>query len=116
MGQNRRVAEPAPARVDKIDVERDRGLTLVFGDGRSCFFPNDRLRRDCPCATCRGLRDAGEPAWPRPGGPPSARIEAAELVGAWGVSFQWNDGHSTGIYPFDALRTWCEHEDLAGDL
>ena len=103
--------DAAPTRAEKLDVERDRGLTIVFGDGRSCFFANEDLRRQCPCATCRGLRDQGQEAWPRPGAPPIARIEGADLVGGWGITFAWNDGHGTGIYPFDALRSWCEAEE-----
>jgi len=34
--------------------------------------------------------------------------DSAELVGAWGLSVTWNDGHSTGIYPFESLRRWRE--------
>ena len=93
---------------DKIDVERDRGLTIVFGDGHECFFANDELRRNCPCATCRDLRNAGQDAWPREGAPPEAKVLHAELVGNWGISFAWNDGHGTGIFPFDSLRSWCD--------
>ncbi len=95
-------------RADKIDVERDSGLTIVFGDGHTCFFANDDLRRNCPCATCRDLRSSGEVAWPREGAPLEAKVLNAELVGHWGISFAWNDGHGTGIFPFDSLRTWCE--------
>jgi DUF971 family protein len=36
------------------------------------------------------------------------RIDNAELHGAWGLSVTWNDGHSTGIYPFESLRRWRE--------
>ena len=97
-----------PTRAEKIDIDREGGLTIVFGDGRQCFFPNVELRRRCPCATCRGLRDGGEEAWPRPGGPPDVRVEGAELVGLWGITFAWNDGHGTGIYPFASLRAWCD--------
>ncbi|HEX7168288.1 MAG TPA: DUF971 domain-containing protein [Acidimicrobiales bacterium] len=93
-------------RADKIDVDRERGVTIVFGDGRSCYFPNDELRAACPCAECRGLRDQGIDVWPRPGGPASARIEGAELVGLWGIGIAWNDGHATGIYPWSSLREW----------
>ena len=32
----------------------------------------------------------------------------AELVGHWGISFAWSDGHGTGIFPFDSLREWCD--------
>ena len=39
---------------------------------------------------------------------PATRVGLTELVGAWGISFTWNDGHATGIYPWDALRRWCD--------
>jgi ATP-binding protein involved in chromosome partitioning len=110
------MAEAEATRADTIDVERDRGLTIVFGDGHECFFANNDLRRECPCATCRDYRDRGEDAWPRPDSPPEARIENAELVGGWGISFAWNDGHATGIFPFEGLRSWCERmaTEIAG--
>ena len=95
-----------PIRADKVDVERERGLTVVFGDGHECFFDNDELRRGCPCATCRDLRSAGSDAWD--GEPGSITILNAELVGHWGISFAWSDGHGTGIFPFDSLREWCD--------
>jgi DUF971 family protein len=34
------------------------------------------------------------------------RVEDAELVGAWGITFTWNDGHSTGIFSWALLRQW----------
>ena len=66
---------------------------------------------NCPCAECRGLRDRGEQAWPRPSSPRPLRAEDAELVGAWGLSVRWNDGHSTGIYSWDVLRAWSDEEE-----
>jgi DUF971 family protein len=101
---------------DVIDVVVDRagGLTVGFADGFTARLGLEELRTGCPCATCRGWRDRGEPAWPRPGAQADLRIVDADLVGAWGISFRWNDGHDTGIYPWDALRRWCE-EDLGGE-
>lgn len=107
-------AATARSRADRIDVERARGLTVTFGDGHECFFPNDELRRGCPCASCRDLRTVGEAAWPRPGEPEDISVLHAELVGNWGISFAWSDGHGTGIFPFDSLRTWCEAEEADG--
>ena len=47
-------------------------------------------------------------AWPRPGQTTELWIEDAELVGAWGLSIRWSDGHSTGIYSWELLRdAWC---------
>ena len=99
-----------PIRADKVDVERERGLTVVFGDGHECFFANADLRAGCPCATCRDRRTVGEVAWPREGDDPTITILNAELVGHWGISFAWSDGHGTGIFSFDSLREWCDNE------
>jgi DUF971 family protein len=93
---------------ERIDVVRHEGLTITFRDGQVARFGLQALRQGCPCATCRGLRDQGVEVWPRPGSPRPLRISNAELHGAWGLSVEWNDGHATGIYPFDALRRWHE--------
>lgn len=91
-----------------IDLERDRRLTIVWDDDVVSRFSLEELRVNCPCAECRGLRDQGAAVWPKPTSPQPLRAEGAELVGAWGVSLRWNDGHSTGIYAWDVLRAWSE--------
>jgi prepilin-type processing-associated H-X9-DG protein len=91
-----------------IDVARDRGVTITFYDGHVAHFDLVTLRRNCPCATCRGLRDRGEDAWPRPGSPSPLAIDDASLHGAWGLVITWNDGHATGIFPFESLRRWSD--------
>lgn len=91
-----------------IDVAKDVGVTMTFLDGQVARFDLMSLRLGCPCATCRGLRDQGESSWPRPGSPTPLRIEDARLHGAWGLAITWNDGHATGIFPFESLRRWHE--------
>lgn len=91
-----------------IDVARDEGVTMTFLDGHVAHFDLLSLRQGCPCATCRGLRDQGEAVWPRPGSPTPLRIDHAALHGAWGLAITWNDGHATGIFPFESLRRWHE--------
>jgi DUF971 family protein len=103
------VLSVAATAVD-IDVDRANAVTITFDDGAVCRYELVELRRACPCATCRNLRDTGQESWPRPGSPEPLAIGDAELVGAWGISFTWNDGHNTGIYPWDALRSWCGDE------
>jgi DUF971 family protein len=97
--------------VTDIQVERERAVTLTFDDGVVCELPLVDLRLACPCATCRSYRDRGEPAWPRPGSATTLSVTDAELVGAWGISFVWSDGHATGIYPWAALRAWCDERE-----
>jgi ATP-binding protein involved in chromosome partitioning len=89
---------------ETIEVVRDAGVTITFIDGFVARFDLLTLRLGCPCASCRGMRDLGEVVWPRPGSPTPLRIENAELHGAWGLAISWNDGHNTGIFPFEWLR------------
>ena len=91
-----------------VEVMKAEGVTITFHDGHVARFDLTTLRTGCPCAQCRGLRDRGEPAWPRPGAPPELAVVDAEFHGAWGLMFTWNDGHGTGIYPFESLRRWSE--------
>jgi DUF971 family protein len=91
-----------------IDVAKEEGVTITFHDGFVARFDLESLRLACPCAGCRGMRDRGEAPWPRSGSPAPLRIDDAALHGAWGLDIWWNDGHSTGIYPFELLREWAE--------
>lgn len=100
-----------PTVVD-ILLERDRAMTLVFDDGVTCEFPLGELRASCPCAACRGWRERGEVAWPRPGQSDTISVVDAELHGAWGISIRWSDGHNTGIYPWSNLRAWHDGDRL----
>jgi DUF971 family protein len=110
--------EPAPQATpppEAIDVDRDAGMTLRWPDGSVDRYPLEELRVNCPCAECRGLREQGRPAWPDASSPRPLRVEHAELTGAWGLSFTWNDGHSTGIYSWELLRAWRTAADQAGE-
>lgn len=94
--------------VTEVVIDRERArLEVTFDDGVLASLPLELVRRACPCATCRGRREAGHEAWePRPGAAPLS-VLGAELSGAWGLSIQWNDGHDTGIYPWASLRRWA---------
>src|SRR5947207_14932835 len=95
---------PAPSAPATIDVDRERGLILTWADGTTSRFGLEELRQHCPCADCRNRRDRGLPVWPLPSSPQPLRLVDAEMVGAWGISVTWNDGHSTGIYSWTLLR------------
>jgi ATP-binding protein involved in chromosome partitioning len=95
--------------VTEITVDRDAGdLRLRFDDGASGSINLVELRLACPCATCRAARQQGREAWPDRPDPTPLSVRDAELVGAWGLGITWNDGHATGIYPFEALHRWVE--------
>jgi DUF971 family protein len=90
--------------VTAIDIDRERCVTVTFDDGLVHTFPLPALRDACPCAACRARRDRGEPVVTNGS---DARLADADLVGAWGISFRWVDGHDTGIYPWDSLHRWA---------
>lgn len=98
----------------QIDVARDEAVTVTFGDGCVARFDLKTLRQGCPCAICRTLRERNEPAWPRPGSPQPLRVDDARLHGAWGLAITWNDGHATGIFPFEYLRRWHDNGATPG--
>jgi DUF971 family protein len=97
-------------RTEALDVlvKRDEGLVIRFADDLVATFDLMEVRLKCPCATCRSLRDQGQDVWPRPGSPLPLRIDDAKFHGAWGIHLTWNDGHATGIFPFESFRLWCE--------
>jgi len=101
-------AVPASSVPVDIDIDRERAVTITFDDGVVCEFPVEALRAGCPCATCRGWRERGDIAWPRPGIADTISVLHAELNGAWGLTIEWSDGHSTGIYAWEVLRRWWD--------
>jgi DUF971 family protein len=79
---------------------------ITWNDGHFSSFPSWYLREKCPCALCveefSGVRRI------EPGSVPST-VERVAIgpVGNYALHFSWSDGHSTGIYTFDYLRSIC---------
>jgi DUF971 family protein len=77
-------------------------LELIWKDGSVDRLPYRLLRGECPCAGCRD-EWTGE----RRLDPASIRedlaLEGMEHVGAYAVRLAWNDGHSSGLYTWDAM-------------
>jgi DUF971 family protein len=84
-------------------------LSILWADGHTSVYSYRQLRDGCPCATCNEGGEARErAASPLPIlGVKALKPERAELVGRYAVQIFWNDGHSTGIYSFDYLRSLC---------
>lgn len=94
-----------------LDVQRERGLRVSWPDGSATFYPVAYLRRMSPSADMRRLREAMSknpltvlPASSSRGGGALA-IEHAELVGLYAIKIVFSDGHSSGIYSWDYLRS-----------
>ena len=112
---------PASSIPLHIAVSKSRGVTIDWSDGHKSEFTNGYLRDECPCATCTGAhgtqpqrsnyaaeaRAAAPAANPFQMFKPKLCMESIEEVGSYAIRIYWNDGHNTGIYSFDHLRSIC---------
>lgn len=93
----------------KLDLKKDRGLSVEWGDGTSSYYSINYLRRMSPSADMRQLRDEMERnpltvlnAPGAKGGPLTAT--EAELVGNYAIKIIFSDGHASAIYSWAYLR------------
>jgi len=92
----------------RLDLKRDRGLTIEWGDGTSSYYSIAYLRRMSPSADMRQLREEMDKnpltVIQQPGrGGPLVAVDA-ELVGNYAIRITFSDGHSSGIYTWEYLR------------
>jgi DUF971 family protein len=102
-----------PASV-KIHVTSGAGVDITWSDGHSSHYDFHFLRDHCPCATCNDEREkkrefgtAGPASAALPMFKPKPRARAATAVGNYAIQIIFTDGHSTGIYSYDYLRSIC---------
>ncbi|HZS02147.1 MAG TPA: DUF971 domain-containing protein [Chloroflexota bacterium] len=105
-------------RIEPVDVEVhvDRRLMQVrWSDGHDAVYDFEFLRWQCPCAECRG--EGGVPgvlAQTTALRPEQTEMTDLRVVGRYGLTPVWADGHQTGIYTYRALRAMCQCAACAG--
>ncbi len=93
----------------RIHADRAGGrLEIDWADGHHTEYDFVTLRWLCPCAYCRG--EAGMPGWLDSS--PSltlaqTQLTDIQLIGEYAIAPTWADGHHTGYYTFDRLRSEC---------
>ncbi|MCC7175901.1 MAG: DUF971 domain-containing protein [Bryobacterales bacterium] len=102
---------PQPADPEHIAVSRTRGIMIDWKDGHHSQYSLRYLRDRCPCASCTGAHggtpEKGAASSPFEMYKPALKIESVEAAGSYAISIAWNDGHRTGIYTYDYLRSIC---------
>ena len=95
---------PHPSKIELAGEDR---LRIAWSDGQRREYRFGELRERCPCATCREHRAKPAPLLPvlsaaeaRP-----VKVLAMKPVGNYAYSIAFSDGHNTGIYTFEFLRS-----------
>lgn len=125
-----------PASV-KVHVSSGAGVDISWSDSHASHYDFAYLRENCPCAMCNDERQKKEERQknderlkkenPHGATPllnsaalpmfkPKLRAQAAHAVGNYALQIDFNDGHTTGIYSFDYLRTICPCEVCAHEF
>ena len=105
----------------KVNVSSGAGVDIVWSDQHHSHYDFVYLRDLCPCALCNDERLKKEemPATvPAPNAAlpifkPKPRARAAKAMGNYALQIDFTDGHATGIYSYDYLRTICPCKECA---
>jgi DUF971 family protein len=82
-------------------------VAIAWDDGRETYHPFEALRAASPSAANMGERDilgnryGGDGAKRFPG----VQVLGWDVVGNYALRFEFSDGHRTGLYSFDYLRS-----------
>ena len=92
----------APKDIQLIGDE----VAIAWADGAETFVRQDELRRMSPSAETQGERDLFGNQY---GGARreyrGVRVTGWERIGNYAIRFEFSDGHGTGLYSYDYLRT-----------
>ncbi len=78
-------------------------LRIEWADGGHSELKPFDLRLACPCAGCVDEM-TGKPILDPSRVHANVYPEEIHYVGRYALQFNWSDGHTTGIYPFEYLR------------
>jgi DUF971 family protein len=104
------MALPASLQPVELHKEGQERLVIVWKDGHRSVYSWKSLRSNCPCASCREER--ATPPDPFRVLKPSELVPLAPLamepVGHYAYRIVWSDGHDSGLYTLEHLRSLCE--------
>ncbi len=106
------MATPATTPTHIGPTEDGSALRIEWEDGHESVFQSRALRLECPCAGCVDEM-TGQRTLTRATVPEGVYPHAIHYVGRYALQFVWSDGHQTGIYPYDLLRSLCSCEGCA---
>lgn len=98
--------------VSSIWQQNERQFAIQWSDRKEQVFDVVDLRRQCPCAQCVDEHTGKRTLKPSSINE-SIRPTQIDSVGSYGLKVAFNDGHSTGIYTFDYLRSMTSQSPIS---
>ncbi len=89
----------------------DQRLTLSWPDNTTTVVSHKTLRAGCQCAVCVD-EFTGEQRLQREDVKDGIAPTSVDRVGNYALSILWNDGHSTGFFPYDRIRELAATEQF----
>ncbi len=98
------------SQIPKIEFDQNE-ITLTFEGQKPISISNHDLRANCQCALC--INELTGEAILK-GSDVNKDIAAKEVfpLGNYALGIIWNDGHSSGIYPYNLIRNLAENKSL----
>lgn len=98
----------------EIGRHGDHDVKIRWEDGHESVFPARYLRLHCRCAVCVD-EVSGAPLLEPDSVAEGVHPTKLELVGHYAIQPSFSDGHFTGIYSFEVLRTLCPCGECQGE-
>ncbi len=92
---------PSPKAIKQVDPTT---LGITWTDGHESVYNVKMLREKCPCANCID-EWTGEKRIKEGDIKDTIRPIKINSVGLYAIQFAWNDGHDTGLYSHEYLRS-----------
>ncbi len=108
-----RAPDPLTTTPSEIVQSGPRQLTISWADGGRSLFDVRELRLACGCASCVD-EWTGQPRLDPDSVAEDVHPIQIDPVGRYAIRISWSDGHDTGIYAFDRLRSLSAGEHPGG--
>lgn len=102
----------------KIESPRPFLIAMAWPDGFEATITTEAFRNACPCASCKGEQIMGRTVvlpQMRTFSPGMFELAGINPMGNYAIQVGWKDGHNTGIYPWELLRSIAEQNALSAE-
>jgi len=93
----------------QIRVMNQTNLLLKWDDNSESSIPLIKLRKLCPCASCRTERENQSKTYIPIFHSGQSKITKISTIGNYAIGILWEDGHNTGIYEFPFLKNLSQN-------